>query len=418
MEVCCRNCGGSIVYIPEKNVCYCSYCKKESNVNDIRINSNQKSNKNTCSDCGAELITEKNTLITKCAYCGSHQIVTSQFNGIFKPDLIIPFNYGIDSFLEKLRESAEHKGIIPDDFIKKIEIQELKGIYVPFRRSELHVKNNVRGEIICEVPDGKTDFHQPAYFDCDCEYDGTIIFDTSTKVKNIDAKSIGPFNLDQAIEFNPAFLCNFSAQIGDDNIAEVMADEIEQETYRLLKKRMPNYTYNAGTIDAEYSIKNEENILVPVWYFDYKYKGESYSCIMNGQTGKVIGNMPISKGKLMSKARSFMPIVSIPVAYCVYSITSNIWIAIATFIALELLTIVESKKLGESIISLNSDYSSRNLNSKATMKKYLYNYINTYSEYLEKYKDDDLNKLSINISDGKKFNYHNNKDKVYDIYRK
>ena len=417
MEVCCRNCGGSLVFIPGKDKCYCNYCRQESSISDIRINNNCKSNRNVCSDCGAELLTEKNTIITKCAYCGSHQINTSLYDGIFKPDLIIPFRYDIDSFSEKLRESAEHKELTPYDFIEKIEIQDIKGIYIPFRRSELFVKNDIRGEIVCELEDEKFEYHKPTYFECDCEYDGTIIYEVSKKVKNLDANSIGPFELDEAIEFNPAFLCNFSVQIGDDNIAKIISDEVASETERVLKKRMPNFTYNAGTIDINYTVKSDENILVPVWYFDYNYKGERYSCIMNGQTGKVIGKMPISKSKILRKAKDLVPFTPIVGALCAYRLTFNPLASLATFAALEVATHMESKTVEEKIVPQESNYSTRNLNSKVVVKKYVYNYIKSYNEYHEKYKNDKLEQQIINISDGKNENYHQKKDKVYDIKR-
>ncbi len=417
MEVCCRNCGGKVVFIPERNKCYCEYCRKESNIGDLRINHNLKSNRNVCTDCGAELITEKNTLITKCAYCGSHQIIATPFNGKFQPDLIIPFNYGINSFLEKLKNFAEYKEFSPNDFIDKIEIQDLKGIYIPFRKSELYVKNDIRGELVCEQSDEKFEYHKPTYFECNCEYNGEIVYDVSKNVENLDAKSIGPFDLTEAVKFTPAYLCNFSAQPGDDDIDEVMSSEIAAETKRVLNNRLPNFTFNAGTIDTNYAIKNEENILVPIWYFDFKYKKESYSCIMNGQTGKVIGNMPISKMKLWKKTENDSTPLAISFfgMFAIYQLTFNIYAGLAAFLFFEIVMHLDLKGVAKSYASRNSNYSSRNLNSKATVKKYIYNYINTYDEYHEKYKDDKLDDLTMTVSDGEKITYQNKKDKVYDI---
>ena len=38
--------------------------------------------------------------------------------------------------------------------------------------------------------------------------------------------------------------------------------------------------------------------LMPVWLLSTKWNGESFLFAMNGQTGKLIGDLPIDKGKL------------------------------------------------------------------------------------------------------------------------
>ena len=43
-----------------------------------------------------------------------------------------------------------------------------------------------------------------------------------------------------------------------------------------------------ATLDAKY-------ILFPVYLFDIDYQGKKYSFAVNGQTGKVVGEVPTSK---------------------------------------------------------------------------------------------------------------------------
>ena len=37
--------------------------------------------------------------------------------------------------------------------------------------------------------------------------------------------------------------------------------------------------------------------LLPVWFFNYKYNGKDYSFAVNGQTGSMFGELPVSKFK-------------------------------------------------------------------------------------------------------------------------
>ncbi len=38
--------------------------------------------------------------------------------------------------------------------------------------------------------------------------------------------------------------------------------------------------------------------LMPVWNYVYNYRGRTYQYYINGQTGKVVGTTPVSKGKV------------------------------------------------------------------------------------------------------------------------
>jgi hypothetical protein len=38
--------------------------------------------------------------------------------------------------------------------------------------------------------------------------------------------------------------------------------------------------------------------MLPVWFLSYNYKGRVYEFAVNGQTGKLAGTPPLSKGKL------------------------------------------------------------------------------------------------------------------------
>ncbi len=49
--------------------------------------------------------------------------------------------------------------------------------------------------------------------------------------------------------------------------------------------------YNITNTDWHYT-------MLPVWFLSYKYNGKIYEFAINGQTGKLAGTPPLSKGKL------------------------------------------------------------------------------------------------------------------------
>ncbi|MGN0396144.1 MAG: hypothetical protein ACI4EF_12340, partial [Coprococcus sp.] len=48
----------------------------------------------------------------------------------------------------------------------------------------------------------------------------------------------------------------------------------------------------------KFSIDSIEYALLPAWFMTFWYKGELYTILVNGQTGKVVGNVPVNDTKI------------------------------------------------------------------------------------------------------------------------
>ncbi len=57
------------------------------------------------------------------------------------------------------------------------------------------------------------------------------------------------------------------------------------------------------------SLKKTEYVLLPVWVINYEYKGQHYTFAMNGQTGKMVGVLPVSKAKAGIMFGSIMAVI-------------------------------------------------------------------------------------------------------------
>ena len=75
-----------------------------------------------------------------------------------------------------------------------------------------------------------------------------------------------------------------------------------------------------NTINENYKFNNKgvKYALMPVWMLSTKYKGENFLFAMNGQTGKLIGDLPVDKGKFWG----LFAAIAAPLAI----ISSIIWI--------------------------------------------------------------------------------------------
>ena len=47
-----------------------------------------------------------------------------------------------------------------------------------------------------------------------------------------------------------------------------------------------------------YNYKSSK-VLLPVWFLSVNYKGKTYTFVMNGQTGKIVGDVPRKISKII-----------------------------------------------------------------------------------------------------------------------
>lgn len=60
------------------------------------------------------------------------------------------------------------------------------------------------------------------------------------------------------------------------------------------------------------SFEKEAYALLPVWFMVFTYEGDSYTILVNGQTGKVVGGVPSDKNKIALWFSLITLLVSVP----------------------------------------------------------------------------------------------------------
>ena len=113
--------------------------------------------------------------------------------------------------------------------------------------------------------------------------------------------SIEPFYIDDLKKFHLGYITGFLAEVGD---------EIEENLERKAKKRallhaIPKINFkikhaehiSKGYIDVDFSSAFSQRVFLPVWLLNSWYGGKKYSYVVNGQTGKISGEIPLDKPK-------------------------------------------------------------------------------------------------------------------------
>ena len=259
----------------------------------------------TCSSCGGEIVADASTGATECPFCSNPVVMSGQFSGDLKPDLVIPFKLDKKAAMEALRNHYKGKKLLPKVFKDENRIKEIKGIYVPFWLFGADAEGFVqyRASRVRTWSDSRYIYRETSYYNViragGIGFDNVPV-DGSSKMDDTLMESIEPFDLSAAMDFQSAYLAGFLADRYDVNAESSIKranDRIRISTEEAFSSTVHGYT-SVTPLNTNIRLKNgtAKYALLPVWVLNTVWNGQRYTFAMNGQTGKMVGDLPMDKG--------------------------------------------------------------------------------------------------------------------------
>ncbi len=318
----CPGCGAPIEFTAGTGKLVCNYCGTHVSVDQMNeetdkfqceVESLEKEDKQygdfdafKCSNCGAEILTDDNTSATNCSYCGSPAILRERLTGQLMPDTVIPFRTNKEDAKNKYRSWIKTGILTPSAFKREATINEIKGIYVPFWLYDFncHVQMDASAEKVRRERKGDTEYTHTSHYhisrDMKDRYE-RIPADASEKMPDDIMDKLEPFDYRELTKFEMPYLSGFNSEkftytqeemnIRAERRARQYAyEECVNSISGYASVRVMHSNVNLQRTKAEYS-------LLPVWMLNYTYKGKNYFFAINGQTGRIVGKLPSSKGR-------------------------------------------------------------------------------------------------------------------------
>ena len=259
----------------------------------------------SCNQCGGEIMADETTGATHCPYCGNPVVLAGHFAGVMKPDLVIPFKVDKKQAVEILQNHYKGKRLLPKVFKDQNHIEEVKGLYVPVWLFDTDADANVQYRA--------TRTH--TWSDSDYEYTETrhyavvrgggigfenVPVDGSSKMNDTLMESIEPFDISDAVPFKTAYLPGYLADKYDVDAGDSIEranQRIKQSTEDAFRSTVTGYT-SVTTVDSNIRLQNGKTryALYPVWILNTDWNGQKFTFCINGQTGKIAGDLPMDKG--------------------------------------------------------------------------------------------------------------------------
>ena len=255
-----------------------------------------------CQSCGGELITDEHTAATFCPYCGNPTILPGRLSGGVKPDGVIPFQTGKEDAKAAFLKLCKGKPLLPKFFTQEQQVEKIMGIYVPFWLYDCtaQLQGSYKATRTHTWSDSRYFYTKTDHYllnrQASAAYSG-IPMDGSSKMEDAFMESIEPYDYSRLVEFDTAYLSGFFADKYDVP-SESGQDRIRSRVENAMNDRVQQSTLGYATVvptTQNLSIQHSraKYVLLPVWILNTKYKGETYTFAMNGQTGKITGSFPV-----------------------------------------------------------------------------------------------------------------------------
>ena len=259
-----------------------------------------------CPSCGAQLICEESTAAASCPSCGNPAVVPGQFSGALRPDFIVPFKLSKEEAVKALTSHYKGKFFLPKSFISENHVQEIRGIYVPFWMFDGEAEGDAHYEATRSRTYRSGDYEITETKHYDVYRAGTVTFekvpvDASSKMPDGHMDSIEPYDYKELKPFSTAYLPGFLADKFDVTVEQCRqrADQrCEGTLASALRGTVKRYDLCILRDSSVHLRRGKVHYaLMPVWMLNTKWHGKDFIFAMNGQTGKLVGDLPVSWGK-------------------------------------------------------------------------------------------------------------------------
>lgn len=336
----CQSCGSDLRYAPGTELLTCDHCGAEQVITEttpfegaamseldyrkaikdgLSDFETEEVQTFTCVNCGAHVEFAPEAHAAECPFCATPVVGGTGAERLLKPRAVMPFHLTEKAAREAMSDWLGRLWFAPNglaEYARKGRAME--GIYVPYWTYDADTKTQYRGQrgtvyyVTQRVPvmvNGKRKMvtkqvpkvrwrnvsgRVARFFD-----DVLVLASKSLPKAYTDA--LAPWDLSRLEPYRPEYLAGFRAEAYtislEDGFSEaeaVMNRTIERD----VKFNIGGDRQKITALNTQVGTLTFKHILLPVWLAAYKYRGETYRFVVNGQTGAVKGERPYSAFKI------------------------------------------------------------------------------------------------------------------------
>ncbi len=271
-----------------------------------------------CENCSSEVATDPDQRSYVCPFCDSTYVAEFSPDNAERqrPEFVIGFGVTPEQAQEKFRQWIRSNNWFRPGDLKTAQVAEkLKGVYLPFwafsmlaesswnatigeywYRTETYTTTDSKGKTVTRTRRVRETEWWPLSGRHHRYYSGYLV-SGSRGLSQQDADRMKPFQLPAMKRYEPYFLAGWLCEeysVERDEALEVCRQEFRGREQRNVAGFLPGDTHRGLRMDTRFSNVNSDLCLMPIYLLSYKYKDKLFRFLVNGQTGKVAGDKPLS----------------------------------------------------------------------------------------------------------------------------
>lgn len=343
----CPACGAEAVWNPGKKALVCPYCGTESPAelksdgtlveeSDLvaalrSIPEDQRgwaAERKTvrCQSCQAISVFNERRVAQRCDFCGSSALIqVDDIKAPIRPNSLLPFKISESQVREDIRRWYGSHFWARSNLGARALTDTLHGLYLPYWTFDAHAECPWEAEAGYHyyVRDSQgrqqrrtrweyASGHVTETFD-------DVLVPASKGVHGNLLHALEPFpTTTDLVPYDAGYLSGWVVeqyQIDLVQSAQLSRQRMDALLQQASGRQVPGDTYRNLRIAPQYSDQTFKHVLLPVWLLTYTYGNKNYQVAVNGVTGKITGEYPLSWVKITIAVILGLMILAVILAY-------------------------------------------------------------------------------------------------------
>jgi DNA-directed RNA polymerase subunit RPC12/RpoP len=271
-----------------------------------------------CDSCGASITGISSWKPTVCDYCGSEVIVElppEQASAVVDRPRCVAFRIDAAQAAERLRDWLKASFWAPGDLAASARTEEQSQVYAPAWEVRVDVESDWKGadsdtryrtvtKTRTDAQTGRQETYQDSepytvWTPLSGEHNASYaeVINASGALTQDEVSALTPWDTGDQEDLAEAL--NQGRRMEEPTMSEDEATrrarEIVEQKERTACEQLAD---RIDGVSVEFGEFITQRVIVPVWVFRYRYKGNNQRAVMNGQTGELHGQRPVSPIKV------------------------------------------------------------------------------------------------------------------------
>jgi hypothetical protein len=288
-----------------------------------------------CENCGAEVRCEPGTRTTACPFCAAPYVIEldQRSTGKQDPEFVLGFGVSPDRAEMIYRTWIGAGGWFrPGNLRLLVEASPLRGIYLPFwsfsvkadstwsaeigeywYRTETYTETDSKGNVVTKT----RQVRETEWWPLDGGHHAFHSFYLVSASKGLQqdvSEWVQPFELLALKRYTPRFLAGWLSEeysVEKDAAYAISDQEFRRREHDAVAAFLPGDTHRGLRVATTFSKANSDLILLPIYLRSFRYGGKLYRVLINGQTGKVSGERPVSARRILAAVGLVLALIGV-----------------------------------------------------------------------------------------------------------